>query len=196
MTAASIWITALVAYALFWCWYVGFKRRITSEEVEEITALLRDHAETISDRQIDSVRRFLSNDDGKDFVMVNLLHLKDPQAESRKKLEAYMKVFLGGLLRRAGHPVFQARAAAGNIENVGCEHADGWTAAGVVRYRSRRDFLEILPATIGSEHHTLKLEALEKTLAFPSSSWFIFGGPRIVVALAIALAAALAQLTV
>ena len=59
----------------------------------------------------------------------------------------------------------------------------------MVRYRSRRDLMNILPATIGSKHHGLKLESLEKTFAFPASPWFVFGGPRIVVALGIALLA-------
>ena len=54
--------------------------------------------------------------------------------------------------------------------------------------------MEMLPSTIGSEHHGLKLDALEKTLAFPSSPWFVLGGPRLVVALTIALLAALLQL--
>ena len=54
--------------------------------------------------------------------------------------------------------------------------------------------MEMLPATIGSEHHGLKLDSLEKTFAFPASPWFMLGGPRIVVALAIALVAALTHL--
>jgi hypothetical protein len=60
-----------------------------------------------------------------------------------------------------------ARAASGNLENVACDQADDWGAAGLIRYRGRRDFMESLPATVGSEHHGLKLESLEKTLAFP-----------------------------
>ena len=84
----------------------------------------------------------------------------------------------------------------GNIENVACDHADNWSAAGMIRYRSRRDLMDILPATIGSDHHHLKLESLEKTFAFPSSPWFMLGGPRLVVALAIALIAALLHLAV
>ena len=102
--------------------------------------------------------------------MVNLLDLAKPRRESSKKLAAYQKVFLGALLRKAGHPVFVATAASGNIENVACEHADDWSAAGMVRYRSRRDLLEILPETFGSEHHALKLASLDKTFAFPAAS--------------------------
>ena len=88
-----------------------------------------------------------------------------------------------------------ARAASGNVENVACDHADDWSVAGMIRYRSRRDLMNILPATIGSEHHGLKLESLEKTFAFPASPWFMFGGPRIVVALGIALLASVLHIT-
>ena len=125
-----------------------------------------------------------------------LLLLNRPLEESRRKLDTYQKIFLGRLLRKAGHPVMIATAASGNIENVACDHADNWSAAGMIRYRSRRDLMDMLPATIGSEHHHLKLESLEKTFAFPSSPWFMFGGPRLVVALAIALIAALLHLAV
>jgi hypothetical protein len=66
----------------------------------------------------------------------------------------------------------------------------------MIRYRSRHDFMDMLPDTVGSEHHGLKLAALEKTFAFPASQWFMLGGPRVVVALLIALIAAISQLTI
>ena len=193
MTAIEIWIAAILVYAAFWCWYVGFRRKITSTEAEETMKII-DRAGHMTSKQRESISNFLANDDGRDFVMVNLLELKKPVRESRKKLGTYQKVFLGALLRKAGHPVMIATAASGNIENVACEHADDWMAAGMIRYRSRRDLMEMLPSTIGSEHHGLKLAALEKTFAFPASPWFMLGGPRVVVALGVALVAALTQL--
>lgn len=188
-----IWTLAALAYALFWFWYVGFQKKITPAEVET-TLRLFEGSDSWTSNQQDHLRKFLLNDDGKDFVMVNLIHLKSPRKESREKLARYQKVFLGSLLRKAGHPVMVATAASGNVENVACDYADNWGAAGMIRYRSRRDLMEILPATIGSEHHGLKLDSLEKTFAFPASPWFMLGGPRIVVALAIALIAALTHL--
>jgi hypothetical protein len=193
MSALMIWILAALAYALFWFWYVGFQKKITPAEVEAIMRIF-DGDDSWTNSQQEHLRKFLLNDDGKDFVMVNLLRLKSPRKASREKLARYQKVFLGSLLRKAGHPVMIATAASGNVENVACDHADDWGAAGMIRYRSRRDLMEILPATIGSEHHNLKLESLEKTFAFPASPWFMLGGPRIVVALAIALVAALTHL--
>lgn len=190
MSAVMIWIIAVLAYVVFWLWYVGFQKKITPQEVETCMRVF-DHDDSWTLNQMEHLRSFLLADDGKDFVMVNLLHLKSPKKESLEKLNTYQKIFLGSLLRKAGHPIMIARAASGNVENVACDHADDWSAAGMIRYRSRRDLMNILPATIGSEHHGLKLESLEKTFAFPASPWFVFGGPRVVIALGIALLAAL-----
>ena len=188
-------IGGAVLYALFWAWYVGFRKKIAPEEVETTMALV-DRAGHTTPKQREALRQFLAGDDGRDFVMVNLLHLKQPVAESRQKLDTYQKIFLGKLLRKAGHPVFFARASAGNVENVNSDAADDWGAVGMVRYRSRRDLMEMLRETVGSEHHGLKLEAMEKTFAFPASDWFIFGGPKLTVGLWVAVVALLAQLAV
>ena len=193
MSAVMIWIIAALAYAAFWLWYVGFQKKITPQEVETGMRIF-DHDDSWTPNQIEHLRSFLLADDGKDFVMVNLLHLKSPKKESLEKLNTYQKIFLGSLLRKAGHPVMVARAASGNVENVACSHADDWSAAAMIRYRSRRDLMEILPATIGSEHHELKLGSLEKTFAFPAAPWFMFGGPKVVVALSIGLLASVMQI--
>jgi len=193
MSAFVIWATAGLIYALFWWWYVGFRPKVTPVEVEQTMGLFKTEGGW-TDQQRENLRNFLANDNGKDFVMVNLLLLKRPQKESREKLAKYQKIFLGSLLRKAGHPVMVAMAASGNVENVACDQDEGWGAAGMIRYRSRRDLMEMLPATIGSEHHGLKLAALERTFAFPASPWFLFGGPKLLAPLVIALIAALAHL--
>ena len=194
MSPTLIWLIALLTYALFYFWYIGFRSRVTPAEIESTMAIL--DAGLVDETRKSHLRHFLANDDGKDFVMVNLLELAKPRKESSKNLNAYQKIFLGQLLRKAGHPILIARAASGNIENVACQEFDNWTAAGMVRYRSRRDLMEILPATIGSEHHELKLSALDKTFAFPASPWFVVGGPKLLVPLLIALIAAVTQLSV
>ena len=195
MSTFVIWATAGLVYALFWWWYVGLRPKVTPAEVEQTMGLFKADGGW-TDQQRDNLRNFLANDNGKDFVMVNLLLLNRPQKESREKLAKYQKIFLGSLLRKAGHPVMVAMAASGNVENVACDQDEGWGAAGMIRYRSRRDLMEMLPATIGSEHHGLKLAALERTFAFPASPWFLFGGPKLLAPLVIALVAALAHLAV
>lgn len=194
MTIMIIWGTAIGFYLLFLLWYIGLNRKITPSEATSAIKLIEENSEC-TDQQIANLRHFFSNDDGKDFVMVNLLELKEPKSESRAKLAQYQKIFLGSLLKRAGHPVFIARAASGNIENLACD-ADNWTAAGMIRYRSRRDLMEVLPATLGSAHHGLKLDSLERTFAYPGAPWTIMGGPKLLVPLTLALLSCIAQLLI
>jgi len=183
---------ALALYGVFWSWYVGFGRKITPAEIEEVMKHLSGDKWTQEQR--DDLRRFFENDDGKDFVMVNGLHFKEPQNESRALFAKYSAAFRGPLVRRAGHPLLMGRAAAPNIENVNCDAANHWSMAALVRYRSRRDFAEMGILFADSKDHQWKLDAMEKTFGFPAAPWFVLGGPRWIVALVLALAASLAHI--
>ena len=186
-----IWIIALSLYALFWLWYCGVKGRLSKNEVEIFTSSFE--AKGLSERALSNIREFLEQDDGREFFMVNLLEIKSPKRESQMLLMGYFKKFMSGMIPRGGHPLFLAKAAARNIENLNCEHADNWSSVGIIRYRSRRDFAQIVLNTFGSEHHADKLLSLKKTLAFPSTTTFFFGSPKIIIALVLWLAAAAIQ---
>lgn len=186
-----IWIIALSLYALFWLWYCGVKGRLSKHEVEIFISSFE--AKGLSESALLNIREFLEQDDGREFFMVNLLEIKSPKRESQKLLMGYFKKFMSGMIPRGGHPLFLAQAAAKNIENLNCEHADDWSSVGIIRYRSRRDFAQIVLNTFGSEHHADKLSSLEKTLAFPSTTTLLFGSPKIIIALVLGLAAAVTQ---
>ena len=187
----AIWIIALSLYALFWLWYCGVKGRLSKHEVEIFISSFE--AKGLSERALLNIREFLEQDDGREFFMVNLLQIKSPKRESQKLLMGYFKKFMSGMIPRGGHPLFLAKAVAKNIENLNCEHADNWSSAGIIRYRSRRDFAQTVLKTFGSEHHADKLLSLKKTLAFPSTTTFFFGSPKIIIALVLGLAAAVTQ---
>ncbi|MFT4998015.1 MAG: hypothetical protein ACI8RO_001367 [Flavobacteriales bacterium] len=192
MVSVTIIGVALLIYAIFWLWYIGFSRTINPELVDQVMdTISASNSALTTDTHRKNFKHFLENDNGKDFVMVNLLRLKRPTAESRKNLGIYSKIFLGGLLKRAGHPVAQAQAAAGKIEFVDIPEEQEWDSAFFVRYRSRKDLAEMLLETAGSEHHNLKIASLERTVAFPASPWFILGGPKLLVPLVLALCASL-----
>ena len=186
-----IWIIALSLYALFWLWYCGLKGRLSKHEVEIFISSFE--AKGLSESALSNIRKFLEQDDGREFFMVNLLEIKSPKSESQKLLMGYFKKFMSGMIPRGGHPLFLAKAAAKNIENLNCEHADDWSSVGIIRYRSRRDFAQIVLKTFGSEHHSDKLLSLKKTLAFPSTTTLFFGSPKIIIALVLGLAAAVTQ---
>ena len=186
-----IWIIALSLYALFWLWYCGVKGRLSKHEGEIFISSFE--AKGLSERALLNIREFLEQDDGREFFMVNLLEIKSPKRESQMLLMGYFKKFMSGMIPRGGHSLFLAKAAARNIENLNCEHADNWSSVGIIRYRSRRDFAQIVLNTFGSEHHADKLLSLKKTLAFPSTTTFFFGSPKIIIALVLGLAAAVIQ---
>ena len=98
------------------------------------------------------------------------------------------------LLRRGCHPALFGRAAGGYVEHVAVEPDPGWTFAGVVRYRSRRDLVALVTDPRFAPSHAYKLAAVSHTLAFPLAPGFVVLGPRVWVALVLALAAALVQL--
>lgn len=192
ITATTVWGAAALIYALFWVWYVGLKGKLSATEVEQY--MQRFEATGLAPDRLENLHHFMANDDGREWFMINLLELKSPKRESAKLLHSYSKIFLGGLLKRAGHPFFVANAKAKNIENLHCEHADNWTSTGIIRYRSRRDLAEMLLDTFGSDHHANKLASLEKTLAFPATTDVLMGSPRVLVAMGLALIAALTQI--
>ena len=111
-----IWIIALSLYALFWLWYCGLKGRLSKHEVEIFISSFE--AKGLSERALSNIREFLEQDDGREFFMVNLLEIKSPKSESQKLLMGYFKKFMSGMIPRGGHPLFLAKAAAKNIENL------------------------------------------------------------------------------
>ena len=201
MTTGLIFLGAIALYAAFRLWYRGPARALTSREVEAAVAFIGAHEEE-SRRQV--LREFLSDDDGRDFVMVNLIQYREkPLAvagatsggSSRETMDRYMKFMWPQLLKRACHPMVSGGAAAVALDLWGVdEGAREWESIGIMRYRSRRDLVAIATQPGFRESHLFKQAAMEKTIAFPVAPFVIFGGPQIVVPLSLYGAAALLAL--
>jgi hypothetical protein len=72
-----------------------------------------------------------------------------------------------------------------------------WTMTSTMRYRSRRDLVEMVRAPMFKDAHPNKLLGIDMTFSFPTQKVLAFyASPRVTVALALALAAALIQLAV
>jgi hypothetical protein len=113
---------------------------------------------------------------------------------ARDVLEGYTRHFMPALLRRAGHPAFFGRTSGGYLEQWGVSPDPGWTFGAAIRYRSRRDMIELVNDPRFADAHAFKRAAIEQTFAFPTAPGMVVVGPRIWVGLALALLAALAQL--
>ena len=197
-----IWATAFLLYAIFWLWYVGFRKPLSKVEINYYLKELSKF-DTESAKGMVGLRQFLENDTGKSFVMVNSISLKPTPDlvegvkegdSSLKTLIAYHKPFMKAMLKRGGIGIFQGRVAGSSVDVIGIENAEEWKISGINRFRSRRDFMEILITPEFHEKHELKFAALSKSIAYPVDPWFQLGGFPLTVGLAIALVASICHI--
>lgn len=202
MHAGWIWGAALLLYGAFSLWYNNLRGSLGADEIERL--LERAQATSkVEPERLATLRRFLEADDGGEFFMLNLVRLQpgpvatpgsgEPQP-ARRVLSGYTDHFMPALFARAGHPALFGRAAGGYLEEWGVAPDPAWSFAGVIRYRSRRDMMELATDPAFEPAHVFKVAAMASTLAFPLRPAFVVAGPRVWLALGLALLAALGQL--
>ena len=208
MTEAIIWGSAALIYLAFRRWYDGSGKPLTDDEIERFAQIMDERAARGLDKQDPEViKKFMRDDDGKEFIMVNMVKLnpspvKHPKTGQDMSVQAvlteYFKPFMKKMFRRAGHPVFTSRIVGGYIDAWNTPVDPGWHVASLVRYRSRRDGMELSLANESfNELHEYKIAAIQQTFATPSQVQNgFYASPRTVVALVLALAAAITQLIV
>jgi hypothetical protein len=197
------WPLALAAYVLFRAWYDNLRGPLSPEEIEKfmnITADLPGPHHT--DRAV--LREFLEADDGKEFVMCNLVKLFPHQVAhpftgaltpAQDLLQEYVKQFVGVLLSGGGHPVVASRKVAGYIDAWNAPPDPGWSIAGMMRYRSRRDMMILATNEKFLKAHPFKHAAVQQTFSFPTQVVAeMVLRPRSAVGLVLALVAALVHL--
>lgn len=181
----KLWSFSVLLYAVFVYWYTDFGGPLSDEEVDDFVTTLSDRGgnpDTIA-----YLEKFLRNDSGRQFLMINALDMNDnppdvegaaPGESADQLMGRYMEHMIPELLQRACHPVIMGEAVHTVIDILGIEGAEQWTGAAVFRYRSRRSFMEIVsnPAIRGK--HEFKLAALEKTIAYPIETSVYLGDLR------------------
>jgi len=182
-----VWAIPLLLFGVFWLWYTPLSGPMKADEIDEIVTALE--ARGAPPETVDLFRTFFEEDDGKSFLMVNLIDMHDepvelpatgPDASSDALLGHYMEYMYPALFRRASHPVFFGQAINDTMDLVGIEGAEHWERAALMRYRSRRDLWEISSHPSFDERHDYKIAALEKTIAFPVSPIIFFGDLRLI----------------
>ena len=187
-----IWLVLVGLYAAFFSWYTSFGGPLSDKEIAHMMAQIESREPPVSPERIALIRRFMEEDTGDDFVMVNLIDMYDtplqiegvePGESSQDVLGKYMEYMYPALFSRACHPVFYGQAANSAMDIMNASGMESWTTGAGMRYRSRRDMLEIAgnPAFAGS--HEFKVAAMAKTIAFPIDPWFQLGDPRLVLGL-------------
>ena len=142
--------------------------------------------------RIVEIKRFMEEDDGKHFYMMNLLDLTDnppvlpatgPDASAEDLMVHYMEFMFPELFSRACHPIFFGRVLADALDLSGIENAESWDQAALFRYRSRRDMIAVVANPKFLERHDYKIASLEKTIANPVKPLFFLGDFRLTLGL-------------
>jgi hypothetical protein len=203
MGALWIWLGAGLLYAAFRGWYDNWRRPLRADEVDRfIEAMRGTPGGEVND--LDTVRRFLEADDGREFTMLNLVKLAPGEVphpttgvptRAIALMREYVSGFLSVMVRHGGHPALQAVKIGGYFDAWNVPPDPGWTIVGMMRYRSRRDMAELATDPRFTVAHPFKIAAIPTTASFPTAPRASFLlGPRIWVGLVLALGAALLQL--
>ena len=191
----KIWISLLVIYAGFFLWYTDMGGKLDEEEIEFFLEKLEENASVNSDdsrTQISRIKRFMEEDTGRQFLMVNNIDVNEnpedvegaePGESAESLLNRYMEHMYSQLIKRACHPVFAGYAIHPSMDIVGIEGAEIWDQAALMRYKSRRAFMEVVTHPNMLSKHDFKVAALEKTIAYPVETALYLSDPRFLLAL-------------
>lgn len=205
---AGIWIWGIAALAAiaFLGWYRNWRGPLSKDEIERYMAVAIEMHGANEFNDFDIVRRFLEADDGREFVMLNLVRLApgevpDPETgrptRSSALLQRYTQPFMRALFRRGGHPAMVARKVGGYVDAWRVPPDPGWTIVGFMRYRSRRDMIELVVDPRFSSSHAFKFAATAETFSFPTQPVLrLYPSPALWAPLLLALIAALAHLAI
>ena len=199
MLTAPKWIWAVLVsiYAVFFGWYTSFGGPLTDEEIAYYESVLRDAGG--DEESFAHWSDFMRTDTGDDFAMLSAIDYKDvadpvpglaPGATGREASAKYLAAGGGMAMRNATHPILGGTAAADAIDVWGIEGAARWDQGVLIRYRSRRDLMNLIVTGVSGQaredqnSHDYKVAGMEKTIAYPLDPWFYLGDPRLVFGLA------------
>ena len=186
----KLWLFPALLYAAFVFWYTDFRGPLSDAEVDHFIEVMTGNG--ANPEKIEFYARFLRQDTGRQFLMVNNLDMNEnppavegapANANADTLMGLYMEHMIPELLKRACHPIIMGPAVYPAIDISGIEGAEQWTSAALFRYRSRRALMEIIsnPAILGPHH--FKLAALDKTIAYPIEPSLYLGDPRLLLGL-------------
>jgi hypothetical protein len=186
-----LWLSLAALYAGFRLWYDGGGGPLTPEEVQRYVGMLESRG--VEPARIEKMREFLASDTGSEFVMANFIRFEE-RPEAQQDLDRYMAHMYPELFARACHPVLAGPVVARALDYWGIENGERWSMVGLVRYRSRRDVIEIATNPAFADAHEFKTAAMAQTIAIPVEPFLMLGSPRWLVGGALLALGALLQL--
>ena len=192
------WFILIFIYCTFSVWYTDLGGKLNSNEIATYLVKMQDNRETVgfsspaekekAKKQGAIIEEFMREDSGRQFFVVNNMDMSDnpqdvegaqPGEDADQLMGRYMEHMYAELFKRASHPVFAGNAVSPAIDIVGIENADSWDSAALMRYKSRRAFMEIVSNPKMRGKHEFKIAALNKTIAYPVETVVYLSDPRL-----------------
>ena len=210
------WLTLGVLYLIFFFWYTDTGGKLSEDEIQDFLIKYDQNSRNVgmssdseddfyisAELRKDFLRKFMEQDTGRQFIMVNSIEMnKNPEdvagansGESADQLMSrYMEHMWPNLLKRACHPIFFGESISKTMDIVGIEGAEIWDQAALMRYKSRRAFVEIATHPDMQDRHKFKTASLEKTIAYPVEPFGYYSDLRIIIGMLLLIAGLLIQL--
>ena len=176
-----IWAILAMVYGVFLWWHTPRGEPLTAQEIAQAQTL-GGSATPDGLGSADEMLTFLRSDDGRPFYMVNLMELRDkaiypdglhPEIVSSEDAAlAYGRHVVPLLLARGSYPVVTTNRLNSILNSLGGEAA-AYDTLTIVRYRSRRDLLDMITSDAFAEAVVHKWASLERTLVAPSERGFL-----------------------
>ena len=130
-----IWAMAVLICISFIAWYFNWRGALTADEIDRYMSHIEARGQ-VTPEYAETIRKFLTEDDGKEFVMLNVIKLHDGKQPHPKTgdptepwvlIREYQSQFMGRLISRAGHPLFLSMISGGYIDTFGIDERPDYT---------------------------------------------------------------------
>lgn len=195
-----VWAAAAFLYLIFALWYFNWKGPLKADEIEKYVDRI---TASQSPTDPDVLRKFMEDDDGKEFIMLNLVRFHEGEvthpetgvaSTGPELIQGYFGPFSKALFKKGGHPVLMARKKGGYIDSWNTTADEGFHIVSMMRYRSRRDLMALASDPRFGDSHKFKLAAIDATTSFPTQRQMsTYLSPKIWVPVILILLASLTQ---
>lgn len=178
----KLWIGIAVAFLAFLTWHQPLRGPLSEPEIRSAFGKNYEQMRSGENSQASKLIQFFLSDDGRPFYMINMNALPEQTPEIKEAAFNYGSFMLPRLLARASYPVVSTNLAGHLVNSLGpgLEKPEQLI---VVRYRSRRDFMEVISSQEFRIAIKDKVASLDGWYTAPSTPSPLISIPQIVLIL-------------